>query len=259
MKRIFVPFFILIFCRLSAGGELDKWRNILSSDVATDSKVQAVSEILKIQPSRSQARFLAQIYFKEKDNKQLRLAILNELVKTKTITAMDGWQKEIMSSEYSYDDRLRLNFLSLREGALRRLYKESNAFETRQCEFDRNKLKLEVRQNPNEAKNYLWISSGFHLHFTGVTLPAVEGLPLPDCKEIEFLNLTTLHGALFWERAGGHLITFERRYFRPIGYLDFKDREEFSKISQKKGEKTCFLPALLEQNPTFKKAWVCIR
>ncbi len=199
---------------------------------------------------------MAQVYNKEKNNKDLRLAILNELVKTKMVTVLDGWQKELLSPEFAYSDRLRLNFLSLREGAIRKLYKEGTSVGERDCEFDKSKLTLELRRKDGESQNYFWLKSGFHIHYTGVETLEPQ---VPDCSDIEFINLTALHAGLFWEKAGAHLITVERRYFRPLLHLDFKNREEFSRISQKRGDKTCFLPELQEQFPLVKKAWLCIR
>lgn len=243
---------------------LADWRQILSGEIFPELKKFAPHAILKIQPSRLQARLLAQTYFKsknketEKENHDFLFAILNELVKTNLITVMDDWQKEVAALEYSYDERLNLNFLSGREGAMRGFYKESTLVKSVTCDTNKKSLKLELRKKAGEGdKDYFWLVSGFHIYFTGISVEPSDPENLPNCEALSFFKLSNMNGGFFWEKLGGHLVVFESRYFRPTTYLKLKDREEFMRISKKTGTRTCFLTTSLTSYPQLKKSWLC--
>lgn len=243
---------------------LSTWRQVLAGEKYSELRNFAPHAILKIQGSRLQARLLAQTYFKNKDKEDLkanhdfRFAILNELVKTNMITVMDGWQKEVTASDYSYDERLSLNYLSRREGAMRNLYKESALIKSTSCEVNKKPWKVELRRKHNEGdKDYFWVVSGFHIYYTGIGVEGSSPENLPSCEGMNFFKLSRTIGGVFWEKSGGHVVAFEDRYFRPIAYLKLKDREEFVKISRKTGDRTCFVSEVLPQYPDIKKSWLC--
>lgn len=246
---------------------LSDWRQVVNGEIFPELKRFAPHAILKIQPSRLQARLLAQTYFKnknkeketEKDTHDFLFAILNELVKTNLVTVMDDWQKEVTSLEYSYDERLGLNFLSHREGALRGLYKESTLVKAGTCEFNKKSLKLELRKKTGEAdKDYFWVASGFHIYFTGISVDGSSPDNVPACETMSFFKLSNTNTGVFWEKSGGgHLLVFEGRYFRPINYLKLKDHEEFLKITKKIGNRTCIVASNLSSQTELKKNWLC--
>ncbi|OQW46417.1 MAG: hypothetical protein A4S09_05455 [Proteobacteria bacterium SG_bin7] len=243
---------------------LADWRQILAGEKFPALKNFAPHAILRIQPSRLQARLLAQTYEKskngedKKENHDLRFAILNELVKTNLVTVMDDWQKEVTSTEFNYDERLILNFLSRRDGTMRSLYKESTLVKANSCSWGRKALKIELRKKVGEAdKDYFWIVSGFHIYFTGIGVDGAGPENLPDCEDLSFFKFSNLEAGVFWEKSGGYMIAFESRYFRPINYFKLKDREELTRISRQKGDRLCFLANSSSAYPHLKKSWLC--